>query len=335
MEKMPSAKNGGCGSAPSDRKAEPMAVGTALTFWDILNRWKYRWGIGRMSATVTPGLYKVGTPDATSPVLVSANYRMSFDILRSVLTGRHAWILVIDTKGINVWCAAGKGTFGTEELVKRVLEHRLAEYVQHRTLIVPQLGAPGVAAHTVKKQTGFLVSYGPVRANDLPAFLDSGKATAEMRRVTFTLVDRLAVIPVEVVPLFLPISGVALVMALAASWQAGVAFFITSLSALVMVPVLSPWLPGTWLSIKGMEWGLAASLSLGWALNLTGWSLLTLVLSGVSISAFTALNFTGATTYTSVNGVRREMRVMLPAILSLAGLGLIGWGMVIFWRWTA
>ena len=69
-----------------------------------------------MNYKVDPGLYALGAPDADSPVLVSANFKMSFDLLREALPGRNAWILVLDTDGINVWCAAGKGTFGTEEL---------------------------------------------------------------------------------------------------------------------------------------------------------------------------------------------------------------------------
>ncbi|MCG6550932.1 MAG: hypothetical protein L7F77_01295, partial [Candidatus Magnetominusculus sp. LBB02] len=64
----------------------------------------------RNKYTVTPGLYAVGRPSDNSDVFVSANYKLSFDKLRSALPGKDAWILALDTKGINVWCAAGKGT---------------------------------------------------------------------------------------------------------------------------------------------------------------------------------------------------------------------------------
>jgi len=127
-----------------------------------------------MRYTVDPGLYAVGNPDAQSPVLVTANYKMSFDRLRAELSGIDAWILVLNTDGINVWCAAGKRTFGTEELVRRIESSGLARVVAHRKLIVPQLGGPGVAAHQVKELSGFRVVYGPIRAEDLPAFLESG-----------------------------------------------------------------------------------------------------------------------------------------------------------------
>lgn len=136
-------------------------VSTVLYWADRLGHWKARWGIGRMKYVVEPGLYAIGNPDGNSPVFVSANYKMSFDRLRSQLDGRDGWILVLDTKGINVWCAAGKGTFGTDELVKRIEAVKLDRIVNHRTLIVPQLGATGVSAHEVKQQSDFRVVYGP------------------------------------------------------------------------------------------------------------------------------------------------------------------------------
>ena len=93
----------------------------------------------------------------TSPVVVTANYKMTFDLVRRDLAGLDAWLLVLDTKGINVWCAAGKGTFGSDELLARLAATRLAEVVNHRRLILPQYGAVGVAAHTVRQKSGFTV----------------------------------------------------------------------------------------------------------------------------------------------------------------------------------
>ena len=139
-----------------------------------------------MNYSVNPGLYAVGTPDKASPVLVTANYKMTFDVLRKELSGLDVWILVLDTKGINVWCAAGKGTFGTKELVHRIRVVSLEKIVNHKRLILPQLGATGVAAHKVKEETGFNVHYGPVRASDLKRFISDGyRADKEIRRVTF------------------------------------------------------------------------------------------------------------------------------------------------------
>ena len=117
-----------------------------------------------MNYKVDPGLYALGKPDDKAPVVVTANYKMTFDRLREALTGQDLWILVLDTKGINVWCAAGKGTFGTKELIERIESSGLADIVSHRDLILPQLAGPGVSAHVVKKSSGFKVIYGPIRA---------------------------------------------------------------------------------------------------------------------------------------------------------------------------
>ncbi|HBI47944.1 MAG TPA: acetyl-CoA synthase subunit gamma, partial [Smithella sp.] len=175
-------------------------VSSVLVWPDRWGSIKARWGVGRMEYKVDPGLYALDTPDNNSLVFVSANYKMSFDRLRQALAGRSGWILVLDTKGINVWCAAGKGTFGTEELVKRIESSGLKKVVNHRKLILPQLGAPGIAAHKVKQISGFNVHYGPIRAEDLPVYLDAGfKATAQMRIKTFPLKERAVLIPIELV----------------------------------------------------------------------------------------------------------------------------------------
>ena len=168
---------------------------------DRLGMFKFRWGIRRMSYSVAPGLYRIGKPDGNSPVLVTSNLKMTFDLVRSQLDGINAWILVLNTYGINVWCAAGKGTFGTNEPVQQVERANLKSIVNHREIILPQLGAPGIAAHEVKKRTGFRTIYGPVYARDIRAFLAAGKlATPEMRLVRFPLKDRIGLMPMELIP---------------------------------------------------------------------------------------------------------------------------------------
>ena len=288
-----------------------------------------------MDYMVDPGLYALGNPDNNSPVLVTANYKMSFDYLRRELPGRNAWILVLDTKGINVWCAAGKGTFGTEELIKRIESSGLKDIVSHRKLILPQLGAPGVAAHTVKKISGFKVYYGPIRAKDLPAYLDSGwKATPAMRIMTFPLKDRAVLIPIEGVYAVKPFLIIAPVLFIlsgiggpAGFWAntmnyglfAVLALLSAIVSGAVLNPLLLPYLPGRAFSTKGFSIGLVVALLLLYLrdVNLQIWAgrieALAWLLIIPAISAYLAMNFTGASTYTSLSGVKKEMRWALPA----------------------
>jgi acetyl-CoA decarbonylase/synthase complex subunit gamma len=304
-----------------------------------------RWGIGRYTYTIDPGLYALGSPTDRSPVLVTANYKLSFDALRRELAGRSAWLLVLDTRGINVWCAAGKGTFGTEELVDRAGRAALSQVVSHGTLVLPQLGAPGVAAPEVRRRTGFRVVYGPVRAADLPAFLDAGlRATPQMRRVGFTLRDRLVLVPIELVGILgiaaSILAGIALLgglgpgvfslqRALAVAVPTASVLLATVLSGAVVTPLLLPWIPGRMFALKGAEVGLVAAtavlIPLAGAyspLLLAAWALL--VVAG---SSYIAMNFTGTSTFTSLSGVQKEMRASLPwqiaGIVLAAGLWIV------------
>lgn len=306
-----------------------------------------RFGVGRMDYLVDPGLYALHNPDNNSPVLVTANYKMSFDYLRREMPGRNAWILVLDTEGINVWCAAGHGTFGTEELLKRIEFCGLKNIVSHRKLIVPQLGAPGVAGHTVKKISGFKVYYGPVRAEDLPAYLDSGwKTTPAMRTMTFPLKERAVLIPIEVVysvkpfliiaPILFILSGIG---GPAGFWAnamnyglfAVLAFFVAIGSGAVLNPLLLPYLPGRAFSTKGFSLGFVVALILLYLrdVNLQAWAgrseALAWLLIIPAIAGFLAMNFTGASTYTSLSGVKKEMRWALPAQIAAGIAGFAVW----------
>ncbi len=304
---------------------------STLSFADYWDHFLVRWGVNRMAHRVEPGLYALGNPNADSPVFVTANYTLSFDALRSALAGKEAYILVLDTQGINVWCAAGKGTFGTDELVNRIEATGLRDMVKHRVVIVPQLGAPGIAAHEVKKRTTFKVEYGPVRASDLPEYLKTHTATPAMRRVRFDLRDRLAVIPVELVFAIVP-----MVIAAAIAFLFGGVF--SALTAVVMIlvgvalfPILLPFLPTHDFSTKGFILGALVAvpfvvMSLQGNPNGDWWlragKAIVPLLIWSPVTAFLALNFTGSTTFTSRAGVRREIFAYVPAMAWTFGIGI-------------
>jgi len=106
-------------------------VKTALQWPDYTGTIRARLGINRNQYKIAPGLYCVGTPDSRAPILVTANYKLTFDLLRKELESINAWILVLDTRGINVWCAAGKNFFSTEEVVRRVRLAQIKKVVTH------------------------------------------------------------------------------------------------------------------------------------------------------------------------------------------------------------
>ncbi|ODM28109.1 acetyl-CoA synthase subunit gamma [Clostridium sp. Bc-iso-3] len=316
-------------------KGSVPVVSANLHFKDLLGAWKVRWGIGRMKYKINPGLYAIGKPDHTSPVLVSANYKLTFDALRKELSDLDCWILILDTKGINVWCAAGKGTFGTDELVNRISKTGLSKIVSHRKLVLPQLGAPGVSAHEVTKQTGFSVVYGPVMAKDIKAFLDSGfKASKEMRTVKFTMWDRLVLTPVELVATAkssLIVFGVMFLLNLFATRPFGLEDFIAYTGAVVtgavLTPLILPVVPGRAFAWKGWLPGLLWTSGFIWY---SGWFAPPYLLLAIgyllvlpSLSAYLAMNFTGSSTYTSFSGVIKEMKIAVPLIAISAVIGLV------------
>ena len=322
-----------CSSGGCCGEATTPTVPTQLTFQDVLGSWKVRFGIGRMNYKVNPGLYAVGSPDKEAPALVSANYKLTFDSLRKELSGISCWLLILDTKGVNVWCAAGKGTFGTAELLNRISLVNLPEAVSHRTLILPQLGAPGINTSEVKLQSGFSVEYGPVQAKDIKAFLQSGNhATAEMRTVPFTMLDRLVLTPVEVISAaqkLLTAFGVLFMLNLFAvepfNFMDFIAYAGTVLIGALITPILLPFIPGRAFSFKGGLLGILWAAVTVWWGSLSLLSSIGYVLLLPSISAYLAMNFTGSSTYTSPSGVLKEMKIALPIIVtaSIAGAVLI------------
>jgi hypothetical protein len=302
---------------------------------DLFSTFYVRCGIRRDKYRVSPGLYAIGNPDEDSEVLVTANFKLTFDMLRKELDGISAWILVLDTKGVNVWCAAGKGTFSTQELAKRISDNHLEKIVNHDRVIVPQLGATGVSALEVKKQSGFRVIYGPVRARDIQAFLQNGKkAERQMRQVTFTLHERFILTPVEIQIILKPALITAFVLLLLAGIGRGFFSFtsvlqrggisILALAAGIfagafVTPVLLPYLPSRKFALKGIIAGsIFALIPILFAEPIVNGmaGYLALFLFTITISSYLAMNFTGATPFTSPSGVEKEMKQYIPVQLA-------------------
>jgi hypothetical protein len=316
-------------------------ISSQLNIRDYLGAFRVRWGIRRDRYRVAPGLYAVGIPNEYSDVLVTANYKLTFDIVRKNLNGLNAWLLVLDTKGVNVWCSAGKGTFGTKELVHRIQATSLDTIVKHKRLLLPQLGATGVAAHLVKKSSGFTVIYGPVRASDIQSFIQAGnKATKEMRRVKFDWYDRLRLVPNDIIynlryllSMLIVISFLSGINTNGYSIQQALRNIIpiTKIIAagyfagIVITPLLLPYIPTRNFSFKGLIVGVIVSVLLFLNHSLDGSLIANLaeIFFISSFSSFLAMNFTGASTYTSLAGVKKEMKIAVPVQVIFAALAII------------
>lgn len=329
----------GCSSDSIEKSSIP-ALPPINKRGDILCRMNDKF---RMNYTVTPGLYSIGTPDESSPVLVTANYHLTCDHLQKAMGKSNVWVLVIDTKGINVWCAAGKGTFGTSELINRIKCTDLEKVVSHKNLILPQLGAPGVSAHEVTKATGFRISYGPVLARDIPAYLKAGNmATDEMRTVKFPLWERLVLAPMELFPALRKfvwvILGIAVIMgiettgilynpAVLHSWPIILMGILSVIIGTVFFPILLPFIPFRSFAAKGTLLGtitIAPSALLTNQLYLGNIFLASaIILFFITLISYLSLNFTGCTPFTNISGVKREMKFSVPVYVSMCVISAI------------
>lgn len=227
---------------------------------------------------VRPGLYAVGRPDERSPVLVTGNFDLTVRRVVKVLDGViDCWLLVADSAGINVWCAAGGGFFTAEKVITAVQSSHLAQVVKHHALILPQLAANGVDGWKIRQETGWGVHWGPAKAADIPAYLAAHrKKTDAMRWVRFPLKDRLEMVTVTLgfyallilLPvlifwrhLFWPVTAVLL----------GLSYFYA---------IVHPWLPGR----DGLQKSIPLTLIA--LAGLWGW---TLVLSKVEVAVFSPM----------------------------------------------
>jgi hypothetical protein len=316
------------------------------TDWSRADHWgmiRSRINSYRMKYAVVPGLYAVGEPNKDSDVFISANYKLSFDVLRRELKGLNAWILVLDTKSINVWCAAGKGTFGTDELVRRIADAHLGTVVSHRRIIVPQLGAVGVSASAVQKRAGFCVHFGPVAARDIPAYVRAGyKKTKKMSIIEFSILDRLVLTPMEVNPVTKKYPWFAAVILLLfglqpsgilfeKAWAGGAPFLLLGLVSVLagafITPVLLPFVPFRSFAIKGWLVGMLSVLSSVQVFGLVDrHNTIMFVVAYLffpAASSYIALQFTGSTTFTGMSGVKKELKIGIPAYIVTAGISLL------------
>jgi hypothetical protein len=199
---------------------------------------------------VATSLYRVGNPDRKSPVLVTGNYELTVRRLVRELDGRvNCWLVVANSRGINVWCAAGGGHFSAEDVISAIKTSGVSEVVDHHALILPQLCANGVNGWRIRQETGWGVHWGPVRASDVPAYLAKGRhKTDAMRWVTFLLRDRLEMTIVSTI-----FFGVLLAIPFAVLWPHLLGL---TLGAMVVQAfafgLLLPWIPGHDGLVKGI-----------------------------------------------------------------------------------
>jgi ferredoxin len=138
------------------------------------------------------GYQRVGNPDENSPVLLTCNFHLTILRLKKLTKGLNYHLLVANSKGINVWCAATGDSLNNHSVISVIKTSGIEDKVNHKKIILPQLAAPGIESKVIQKSTGWKVLWGPVYAKDIPDFFDSNfEKTDEMKQVKFGVVERI------------------------------------------------------------------------------------------------------------------------------------------------
>ena len=183
------------------------------------------------------GLMKIGNPGRDAPVLLTCNFGLTVERIKRVLEGLDVYLLVANSRGVNVWCAATGGLMTDHDVVSVLKTSGIEKFVDHRRVTLPQLAATGIDGHAIQKKTGWRIDWGPVDATEIPAYLRAGsEATREMRSVRFPWPERLE---------------------MAVAWA-----FPLSLLAFLLFPF---WQQGV-LPVMGIVWGLSLSIFLSFPL---------------------------------------------------------------------
>ncbi|MEE9410896.1 MAG: HgcAB-like fusion protein, partial [Candidatus Heimdallarchaeota archaeon] len=140
------------------------------------------------------GCRKIGSPDQDSPVFLTCNFHLTVLRVKRALRGIDCYLLVANSKGINVWCASAGGLLNNHSVISIIKTSGIEEKVEHKKIILPQLAAPGIEANEIKKKTGWNVIWGPVDAKDIPSFLKKNFVkTTEMNSIRFSIIQRIEV----------------------------------------------------------------------------------------------------------------------------------------------
>jgi NAD-dependent dihydropyrimidine dehydrogenase PreA subunit len=265
------------------------------------------------------GLVRIGTPGRDSPVLLTGNFTLTVRRLRDALRGRDVWLLCANSRRINVWCAAGGGHLTHHDVVSVLRTSGIADLVDHRDLVLPQLAATGIERKKITDATGWKARWGPARLEDLPAYLDRGRRVAKRERfMTFPFWERMEMASTWGVPM-------ALLAAPPVGWLLGARVLAAVLVAIVTAVAgafaLVPWLPlrgrGRWLVFLGFAALAAAAGALALAVlgTATHAHLIAVAIAGIASTAMLSIDLSGTTPWfpSTVNTISREPHIDLVA----------------------
>jgi NAD-dependent dihydropyrimidine dehydrogenase PreA subunit len=261
------------------------------------------------------GLLRIGNPSKESPVLVTCNFYITVRRLFRALKGLNLWLLVADSKGVNVWCAAGGEEFNTRSVVSAAKTSGIADLVDHRRLILPPLGAPGICAKNVREETGWSIHWGPVRMKDIPRYLEQGcRRDENMKRATYNWKERLDTGLGSLFPFYF-------IGALCFLMFAGdllLPYLVVGAATFLLFMLACPYLPGK----HGLTKVIILDLVLGTVLVITEiWH----IPSSFSLRAYLIIAMISLLIYgTELGGLASTLRSDLDPFMAKLGIGVVG-----------
>lgn len=236
------------------------------------------------------GLVRIGDPGRDSPVLVTGNFTLTIRRLIDTLQNHDVWLLCANSKGINVWCAAGGGHLTHHDIISVVRTSGIGEEVDHRELVLPQLCATGVERRKIA-ETGWSPRWGPARLEDLPVFLKRRRHVVRRERfVRFPFWERME-------------------MSFMWSW------------ALVVVAALVAWGIGSW--VVGLSAMAVIACVVGGIFATLPWLVVTGRWRWLTFVAFAAVGFGVGVGVLALFGAATSAHVWLAAGTSVVAMGVL------------
>ncbi|UCD91089.1 MAG: acetyl-CoA decarbonylase/synthase complex subunit gamma [Desulfobacterales bacterium] len=122
--------------------------------------------------TVTEGIYEIGSPDESSPVMVTTNFALTYFIVSGEIEGSKvpSWLLIKEAEGLSVLTAWAAGKFSGDDVGLFVKKCGIMDKVKHTELIIPGYAA-AIAGDVEEELPGWTITVGPREAAHIPAFL--------------------------------------------------------------------------------------------------------------------------------------------------------------------
>ena len=125
---------------------------------------------------VESGVYEIGQPDASSPVLITTNFSLTYYTVEADVSAGNlnAWVVVVDTEGTSVLTAWAAEDFTPEIIAKTMKECAIEEKVDHKIAVLP--GGVAVLSGDLEQESGWKVVVGPRESSGIPAFFKTDYA---------------------------------------------------------------------------------------------------------------------------------------------------------------